>query len=151
MPTTTPDAGVAAAARLARFVAAHEAGEQPPADDTQWLAAALARYLREAAAGIDVDAVLGLAVPPGGTPWWRAAATAERDALIRTLAANIPGRTYAKAIAVRQRLERYAASSWLRDRISKQPTPNNVVLFEIYNLDPHPPTSISRLRGILSQ
>jgi len=139
--------GLAAVQRLRRLAPTLAEGDP----DQQWLSQAIARYLREARAGLNVDAALGLCVAPGASPWWRAEQEAKRDELLREIAATIPGRANARAVALQQRLRRYAATSWPRDRLSKQPTTANALLFQIYSLDPDPPTGVRRLTEILSE
>jgi hypothetical protein len=139
--------GLAAAERLRRLVPTLAEGDP----DAQWLASALARYLGSAPSGLDLDAAVGLATPPGGSPWWRAQADAERDQLLRQLAAEFSGSTHARATQLRARLDRYASIAWLRDRLNKQPRAENVLLFRIYSLDPNPPASVRRLTAIIGE
>lgn len=138
---------VAAVERLRRLAPALAEG----GEDERWLGQALDRYLREAQAGLNVDAALGLCVGPGASPWWRAGQAARRDELMRVLASETAGSDNAKAVALQQKLRRYAGTSWPRDRQSKQPSAANSILFEIFSLDPDPPTGISRLTKIISQ
>jgi hypothetical protein len=56
--------GLAAVARLQRIGAALAAGEAPDREDARWLAGCFDRYFLEAAAGVDLDAALGLTQPP---------------------------------------------------------------------------------------
>lgn len=147
MPTTPPSPALAAVERLRRLAPALAEGD----DDARWLADALGRYLAAAAAGVDLDQALGLATPPGGAPWWRAAADAERDRLIRELAAETGGSVNARAGAVQARLKRYGSTAWVRDRVTKQPTAANRLLFEIFSHDATPPTGIRRLTDIISR
>jgi hypothetical protein len=100
---------------------------------------------------LDLDRALGLHCRPGGTPGWRRAAERERDELLRALASGDYDSDHARAVALQQRLRRYAASSWPRDRVTKQPTAANEVVYRIYVLDADPPTGISRLKEILAQ
>jgi hypothetical protein len=114
--------GLAAVARLQRIGAALAAGEAPDREDARWLAGCFDRYFLEAAAGVDLDAALGLTQPPGVAAWWHARRHAERDSLLRQAAGQYSGSTNAKAIQLQQRLKRYAATSWPRDRASRQPS-----------------------------
>jgi hypothetical protein len=147
MPHVDSHAGLAAAERLRRLVPTLAEGDP----DAKWLASALARYLGSAPAGLDLDTAVGLATPPGGSPWWRAEAEAERDRLLRELAGPGPGRVLPRAQMVQRLLRRYAATSWPRDRASKSPSAPNELLYRIFCLDPDPPTGISRLREIIGQ
>ena len=147
MPTTPPSPALAAVERLRRLAPVLAEGD----DDARWLADALGRYLAAAAAGVDLDQALGLATPPGGSPWWRSATEAQRDAAIRQLAAGIPGSTNAKAVAVQCQLRRYASVAWLRDRLTKSPTAANSLLYRIFMLDGSPPTGIRRLTDIIGR
>jgi hypothetical protein len=139
--------GVAAAARLRRLASRLQDGD----DDGRWLAAGLLHYLEAAPSGIDLDRALGLATAPGGSPWWRVPTMAERDRLIRYLAADLGGRTNQRAAQLQQRLRRYASSAWPRDRASKAPTAANAMLYQIYLLDPDPPTGIRQLTEIIGE
>jgi hypothetical protein len=140
------DAALAAVERLRRLLPDLADGN----DDAQWLSAALGRYLEMAPAGGDLNAALGVAVPPGGTPWWQAEAAKARDDAIRELAGTIGGTMNAKAVALQQRLRRYAAASWPRDRVTKRPTAANAVPFRVYSADPNPPTGVRRLTEIIA-
>ena len=126
-PETHP--GLAAAERLQRIRAALAAGEAPDREDAMWLAGCFDRYFSEAAAGLDLDAALGLTPTPGAVAWWRARQQAERDRLLRQAAEQYPGSTNAKAIQLQQRLKRYAATSWPRDRVTRQPSAENQAHF----------------------
>ena len=144
MPTP-PNAALAAIGRLRRLVPVLAEGN----DDSRWLGAAVEHYLAAAAAGVGLDQALGLATPPGGAPWWRAAAEAARDRLIRELASEMPGSTHARAVVVQSRMRRYAGTAWPRDRVAKQSSAANAALFAIFSLDPDPPTGIRRLTDII--
>jgi hypothetical protein len=146
----TPDASLAAAARLARFVAAHAAGEPLPPDDTQWLVGGLCHYLTNAASGVRLDEALALTVPPGRAPWWRQRNLARRDAILRQVAASLPGRTHARAVQLRLLLRRYEATAWILDQRRKTPSVANQLLYEVFTLDGSPPTGIRRLTAILA-
>jgi hypothetical protein len=141
---------LAAVRRLERVRDALAVGAVPDADDADWVAGCIARHLA-APEQVDMDAAFGLAVRPGGLPWWQIATHAERDDLLRAIAKTIPGRTHTKAVGVQQRLRRYAGTSWPRDRVSKQPSSVNATLFAIFALDPHPPTGIRQLTTIIQQ
>ena len=147
MPAPEAHAGFAAAERLHRLASRLQDGD----DDGRWLAQGLVHYLAAAPFGLDLDRALGLATEPGGSPWWRVPTMAERDQLLRDLAADLGDSVHARATAVQQRLRRYAASSWPRDRASKAPTAANTILYQIYILDPDPPTGIRRLTEILGE
>lgn len=149
MPSTESHAGLAAAARLRRVAAALACGSHPPADDAQWLAGRLDAYLA-AESELGLDCLLGLIPPPGGLSWRSAGRLAERDAAIRELARKIAGRPNAQAHELRSRLDRYAASSWSRDRVSKTPTATNELLYRIFTLDPNPPRGIRQLTTIIT-
>src|SRR3954471_1262263 len=68
LPDSHP--GLAAAERLRRVSAARAAGEAPDREDARWLTGCVARYLKEAGAGLDMDAALGLTPTPGAVAWW---------------------------------------------------------------------------------
>jgi hypothetical protein len=85
---------LAAVERLKRIAAAARAGEALDADDAIWLSRGLGRYLTAAPAGSRLEDALGLATPPGGSPWWSAQRRAERDARIRELAGTRTGPAY---------------------------------------------------------
>jgi hypothetical protein len=142
--------GLAAVARLQRIGAALAAGEAPDREDARWLAGCFDRYFLEAAAGVDLDAALGLTQPPGVAAWWHARRHAERDSLLRQAAGQYSGSTNAKAIQLQQRLKRYAATSWPRDRASRHPSDDNRLIFAVFMVDPEPPTGIRRLTDILT-
>ena len=99
--------GVAAAERLRRLASRLQDGD----DDGRWLAQGLVHYLAAAPSGLDLDRALGLATEPGGSPWWRVPTMAERDQLLRDLAADLGDSVHARATALQQRLRRYAAGS----------------------------------------
>src|SRR4051812_13219037 len=148
LPDSHP--GLAAAERLQRIRAALAAGEAPERVDAMWLVGCFDRYFSEAAAGVDLDAALGLTSPPGSIAWWRARQQAERDHLLRQAAEQYPGSTNAKAIQLQQRLKRYAATSWPRDRVTRQPSADNKLMFAVLMADDEPPMSIRRLTDILT-
>src|SRR3954453_19328721 len=122
--------GVAAAARLRRLASRLQDGD----DDGRWLAAGLLHYLEAAPYGNDLDRALGLATAPGGSPWWRVPTMAERDRLIRYLAAALGGPTNQVVTQLPQHLRLCGSSVWLRDRVSKAPTAANGILYRIYVL-----------------
>ena len=142
--------GLAAAARLRRVAAALSTGTHPSAEDATWLAGRLGVYLT-AETDLDLDGVLGLLPPPGGSSWRTAVKHAERDKLLRELAGPGPGRVLPRAQELQQRLRRYGASSWPRDRVNKSPSAVNAILYRIFCLDPEPPSGISRLRQIIGE
>ena len=150
MPSADAHAGLAAAVRLRRVAEALAAGAPPHADDAQWLSGRLTAYLA-ADAEADLDAMLGLLPPPGGSSWRTAVKHAERDKLLRELAGPGPGRVLPRAQELQQRLRRYAASSWPRDRVNKSPSAANAILYRVFCIDPDPPTGISRLRQIIGE
>ncbi len=147
MPSPDAHIGLAAVARLVRVAGALASGDE----DQRWLASALGHYIKHAPADVDLDQALGLVVRPGEPPWWRAQQYAERDDLIRALAAEEPGRTHQRATALQQRLRRYAATAWPRDRIGTPPSVANRLLFEVFVIDPDPPTGVRRLTQILGR
>ena len=148
LPDSHP--GLAAAERLQRVSAALAVGELPDREDARWLTGCVVRYLKEAGAGLDLDTALGLTPTPGAVAWWRARRHAERDSLLRQAADQYPGSTNAKAVQLQQRLRRYAATSWPRDRVSRQPSADNRLMFAVFMADPEPPESIRRLTDILT-
>ena len=148
MPSADAHAGLAAAARLKRLAAALASGSPPPSEDAVWLAGRLGVYL--AAEGeADLDGVLGLLPPPGGSSWRTLAKHSERDRLIRELGSEMPGSTHARAVVVQSQMRRYAGTAWPRDRVAKQSSAANAALFAIFSLDPDPPTGIRRLTDII--
>jgi hypothetical protein len=149
MPSPEAHPGLAAAERLRRVAAALAAGTAPPPEDSRWLARRLQSYL-SAPTDLVLDTVLQLAPPPGGSSWRSVAKHAERDRLLRELAASMDGTAHARATDLQQRLRRYAGTSWPRDRRSGAPTAANTILFRIYTLDPDPPTGIRRLTDIIT-
>lgn len=82
-----------------------------------WLAQSLDSYLTRQATSI--DEALGLALPKGGLPWWREEAMRVRDAALREYALRYHGHLAisARARAVAQAAQRYAASTWRHDRM----------------------------------
>lgn len=78
----------------------------------------LGRYERNASAGLTLEQALGLAVGPGGKPWWRVEAKCQRDAELAALAREAFGdldlSTAAREIARDAR--RYSASGWKADK-----------------------------------
>jgi hypothetical protein len=146
MPRDTDHPGLAAVERLRRLAPALADGD----DDARWLAARLDHYLAAAPRGVGLDKALGLDCRPGGSPWWRLAAEAERDRLLRALATSIEGKTHGRAVALQQLLRRYQSTAWPRDPVSNKPTAANERLFRIYVDDPNPPTGIRRLTEILA-
>jgi hypothetical protein len=78
--------GLAAIARLQRLRAALAACEAPDREDAMWLVGCFDRYFSEAAAGVNLAAVLGLTPTPGVVARWRARQQAERDCLLRQAA-----------------------------------------------------------------
>lgn len=90
--------------------------DQPPA--VARVLGALRRYERDASTGLKLEEALGLAVGPGGKPWWRLEATRRRDAELAALAqesfSGIDLSTAAREIA--RDAARYAATGWRVDR-----------------------------------
>ena len=110
-----------AADRLRRLaVAAPKLG-----DDGAWLAEVLAQYLVRAPAGLTLDAACGLALGPGGEPWWRTEARHRRDDLIREMRRSFfaAQSTHAAAVAITEAARRYEATAWRRDRTLASPPP----------------------------
>jgi hypothetical protein len=144
---------LAAVASLRRLVAAAAAGEPPSAEDVLRLASGVEAYLERAPDGLTLEAALGLAATPGGTPWWRAERTAARDAVLRELAAELTGPVATRAQALALLVRRYAGTGWPHDRRRGEPfprTPERELLFKLFRLDPDPPTSIRRLTDIIA-
>jgi hypothetical protein len=143
--------GLAAVARLQRIGAALAAGKPATADDAQWMATGVRRYLRAAPdGGAGLDEALGLAPRPGQWPWWRVASMAKRDELIRQLAEGIDGKPAAKVIDLQQRMRNYRSTSWIRDRRSGTSSSANALLLQIFSLYADPPTGATELRKILN-
>lgn len=142
MPAADTNAALAAAGRLRRLAELLAGAEDA---DAQWAALALKRYLA-APDQLELDQAFGLG---GGRAWWRIERYEARDALLREVAKSLAGKTHAKANALQQSLRRYGASAWLCDRVSKQPSAANALLFQIYTLDPNPPTGIRQLTEII--
>jgi hypothetical protein len=102
---------------------------------------------------LTLEQALGLATPPGGAPWWRAERAAARDAVLRELAAGFSGPVATRAQALALLLRRYAATGWPHDRRRGEPfprTPERERLFELFHLDPDPPTTIRRLSDLIA-
>src|SRR3954467_6762471 len=127
LPDSHP--GLAAAERLQRISAALAVGELPDREDARWLTGCVARYLKEAGAGLDLGTALGLTPTPGAVAWWRARQHAERDSLLHEAANLYSGSINAKAIQLQQKLKRYAGTSWPRDRVTRQPSAENKLMF----------------------
>ena len=68
--------------RLRRIVA------QLSGDDGQWFRECLALYQAGARDGLRLDVCLGLVPGRGRTPWWESEACAERDQIVRSIAAK---------------------------------------------------------------
>ncbi len=104
--------------RLRRICSHASAGLVLDASDAEWLVEALQLYLERASHGFPIARALGLAVAPGGTPWWRREALARRDAALRRVAREHYGslRQSDAAGAIAVGLSRYASSSWRHDR-----------------------------------
>lgn len=100
--------------RLRAVAEALARGEALAADLAAWLGSALSAYLDHAADGATLDAVMGVATPRGGVPWWAAAARAERDELMRRFAAehlvDVPPAKRPRALSVA--LRRYVKAAW---------------------------------------
>ena len=74
----------------------------------------------------------------------------ERDRLICKLAATFEGNTNARAIRLQGVLRRYQATSWTRDRVTREPTATNRPLFDIFVLDGDQPTGTWQLARIIN-
>jgi hypothetical protein len=142
MPSAADHPALTAAGRLRRLA---ELLADADDADAQWAASALKRYLA-APDQIELDQAFGLS---GGRPWWRIERYEARDALLREVAQGLAGKTHAKATTLQQSLRRYGASAWLRDRVHKQPTAANALLFQVFTLDHSPPTGIRQLTEII--
>ena len=68
--------------RLRRIVA------QLSGDDGQWFRECLELYQAGARDGLRLDVCLGLVPGRGRTPWWESEACAERDQIVRSIAAK---------------------------------------------------------------
>jgi hypothetical protein len=142
MPNAADHPALAAVGRLRRLADALATAND---DDARWAARAFRRYLA-APDQLELEQALGLR---SGRPWWRIERYEARDDLLREVAQGFAGKTHAKATALQQSLRRYGASAWPRDRVYKQPTAANTLLFQIYTLDPNPPTGIRQLTEII--
>ena len=90
------------------------------ASDMQALGNDLLRWWWQGA-GQPLERVLGLRPAPGQRSPNTVARLAQRDVLIRALAAaHYPGRSLAAAEAMRRAWARYASSGWPRDRQSEE-------------------------------
>jgi hypothetical protein len=78
----------------------------------------------------------------------KSAALDLRDRLLRQAAANLPGKTSAKARMLLEKLERYRATAWQRERCG-EPTERHRAYWEILQAWEFIP-GISRLRRILA-
>ncbi|MFC7332925.1 hypothetical protein [Rhodocista pekingensis] len=102
-----------APAALARLAA----GTPDPADLEALAAAARAALAGDVAEAKDALAAIGLLTSRGRQPAPAVAARERRDELIRALAARQAAKTpTARAVAAAERLRRYAAAGWTRDR-----------------------------------
>ena len=99
--------------RLRRIARAAAAGG---GEDGTWFAAAIARYVAQAPAGLTLDAAFGLSVLPGGEPWFATAARQRRDQALCDLAAeSFPGAPIGRcATELRTLVLRYGATRWQR-------------------------------------
>ena len=142
MPSAADHPALAAVGRLRRLADVLATAEDA---DAQWAARAFVRYLA-APDQLELEQALGLR---SGRPWWRIERHWARDALLREVAEGLAGKTHAKATTLQQSLRRYGASAWLRDRVHKQPTAANALLFQVFTLDHSPPTGIRQLTEII--
>jgi hypothetical protein len=152
-PDLAAHLGLAAAERMRRIVAAAEAGEPPDAADLGWLARGLGRYLAGAPAGLRVEEALGLAVLPGGSPWWAEQRRAGRDRLLRELAGTFPGPPWSRAQAVADALRRYRSTPWRHDKMRGGPLTSDQrrkIMFAIFSTDEDPPTGTRRVYDIIT-
>ncbi len=92
------------------------AGEQLDDHLSQWFAQSLDDYLNHRCSHL--SEAFGLRGAHGGVPWWREEAIRKRNAALVDLAAFLPveGSATARARRIKQLCDRYAASSWPRDR-----------------------------------
>lgn len=147
------DRGLAAVARLRRITRALSAGTAPAEHDCAWLAGSFDRYLVEAPAGLTIERALSLDVQPGTAPWHVLERQAQRDELLRRLAAALPGNTRQRVLALQRLLRGYAGVGWRRDcglRRPAEPGEQRALLFALFTLDPEPPSSERRLTDILN-
>jgi hypothetical protein len=142
--------GLAAVERLRRVREAARAGEVMDPETADWLADSVGIYLATACTGMRMETAFDLAVPPGGSPWWAEERRRERDQLIRDLASGYEGSLSARAVRLQDVLRRYQSTSWIRDRVTREPTAANRPLFDIFSLDGDPPTGVWQLSRIIA-
>lgn len=115
---------LATIARL-RLVAERMVRGELPADDGRWLGGLLQDYLTRAPEeNLTLDHAFGLAVEPGGEPWWSREWRALRDELVREYFAKFCGAaTFAQALArLQSDIRRYERAQWPRDgKLSEMP------------------------------
>lgn len=101
--------------RLRGIATRLEVREDP---DAEWFREALALYESGARHGLDLDAALGLRPGPGGTTWWEQEAAAQRDDLVRLIAARYFGglSQRAQAEAITHKVRGYEAGAYRAHR-----------------------------------
>jgi hypothetical protein len=123
-------------------------------DDGTWLAEALEVYETTAPTGARFDETLKLAPGPGQQPWWSARRRAERDRLIRELAATYSAPPWSRAQLVADELRRYQSTGWRHDKARGGPVTSDLrrqLLFAVFYADDRPPpTGTGRIYAIIT-
>jgi hypothetical protein len=138
------------ARRLRHVVGTLLAGQELPPDDQVWLGTALSDFLD----GEALEQALGLADGTTGPSQLRRARWAERDLLLRELAATYDGAVMARVTMLAHDLRSYVATGWPHDRRRGEPCPpsrRRILMYRVCMADPgrKPPLGISRLHGII--
>jgi len=125
------------------------------ADLRRWLAESLDRYLGHDCGSL--NEAFGVIQGHGGVPWWRERAIRERDSALREMASRHFGdlSVYARAKTVAELSERYASTSWPRDReLGIMPEryrgTYREMLWQAFRSEAKMPVSERRLRTLLA-
>lgn len=102
--------------RLREIARRCSAGKPLNGEQSMWLGAALATFLKQEAESL--EQALGLCYGRGGVPWWREEANRERDAALRGMAEDFfaADKTCVRSREIATIARRYAASAWRVDR-----------------------------------
>ena len=139
--------------RLRRIAERGLTGEPLDPVDAEWLAEALEVYETTAPAGARFDETLKLTPGPGQQPWWSARRRAERDRLIRELAATYSAPPWSRAQLVADELRRYQSAAWRHDKARGGPLTSDLrrkLLFAVFQADDRPPTGTGRIYTIIT-
>lgn len=119
-----------------------------------WFAAALAEYEASAPHGLELGEAFGLALAPGAVPWWALERRQQRDELLREITCrHFPTlSTRAAAAEIADRIDRYQAGNWRRDRVLMSPAtvdPLRIRLHRLLKLGQ--PIGLSTIRRAVAQ